>query len=43
MGEMSKVGRLFGLVKHTIWAYSLFLYLLFLSIFNILASFLINL
>jgi hypothetical protein len=35
MGEMSKLGWLIGLVKHTIWADSLyFLYLLLLSISN---------
>jgi hypothetical protein len=39
MGEMSKLGWLIGLVKHAIWAFSLyFLYLLLLSISKILAS-----
>jgi hypothetical protein len=39
MGEMSKLGLLTGLVKHVIWAYTLyFLYLLLLSISKILAS-----
>jgi hypothetical protein len=38
MGEISKVGWLIGLVKHAMWAYSLyFLYLLLLSISKILA------
>jgi hypothetical protein len=37
--EMFKLGRLIGLVKHAIWADSLyFLYLLLLSISKILAS-----
>jgi hypothetical protein len=39
IGEMSKLGWLIGLVKHAIWADSLyFLYLLLLSISKILAS-----
>jgi hypothetical protein len=39
MGELSKLGRLVGLVKHVIWAYSLyFLYMLLLSVTKILAS-----
>jgi hypothetical protein len=39
MGEMSKLGWLIGLVKHTVWANSFhFLYLLLLSISKILAS-----
>jgi hypothetical protein len=40
MEEILKLGWLMGLVKHAIWANSLhFLYLLFLSISKILASF----
>jgi hypothetical protein len=39
MGEMSKLGWLIGLVKHVIWADSLyFLHLLLLSINKILPS-----
>jgi hypothetical protein len=39
MGEMSKLGWLIGLVKHAMWADSLyFLYLLLLSISKILPS-----
>jgi hypothetical protein len=39
IGELSKLGWLIGLVKHAIWADSLyFLYLLLLSISKILAS-----
>jgi hypothetical protein len=39
IGEMSKLGWLIGLVKHTKWADSLyFLYLLLISISKILAS-----
>jgi hypothetical protein len=39
IGEMSKLGWLIGLVKHAIWADSLyFLYLLLLSISKILVS-----
>jgi hypothetical protein len=39
MGEMSKLGWLIELVKHAIWADSLyFLYLLLVSISKILAS-----
>jgi hypothetical protein len=39
MGKMSKQGWLMGLVKHVIWAdFLCFLYLLLLSIYNILAS-----
>jgi hypothetical protein len=39
MGEVSKLGRLFGLVTHAIWVDSLyFLYMLLLSVTKILAS-----
>jgi hypothetical protein len=39
VGEMSKLGWLIGLIKHAIWADSLyFLYLLLLSISENLAS-----
>jgi hypothetical protein len=43
MGEISKLGWLIGLLKHAIWADSLyFLYLLLLSISKILASFILH-
>jgi hypothetical protein len=39
MGDMSRLGWLTGLIKHAIWADSLYsLYLLLLSISKILAS-----
>jgi hypothetical protein len=44
MGEMSKLALLVGMVKHFLWPSSLyFLYLLLLSISNILASSLLTL
>jgi hypothetical protein len=39
MGEISKLGWLIGLVKHAMWADSLyFLYLLLFSIFEMIAA-----